>query len=117
MLVVPASAGAASSSWAAGLSVRIWVTGGGFSYIWLKNGIRIDAPTAIVTATIASPFPNLLGDVRTMGSLSWPRDSCELVTLPLPLSNDEARAVHSHNTSLKCQMDLPCLPVCPILHF
>src|SRR5215208_5529192 len=85
MLVVPASAGA-SSSWAAGLSVRIWVTGGGFSYIWLKNGIRIAAPIAIVTATIASPFPNLLGDVRTMGSFSWPWDSGELISHPLPLS-------------------------------
>src|SRR5215210_232066 len=116
MLVVPASAGA-SSSWAAGLSVRIWVTGGGFSYIWLKYGIRIAAPMAIVTASIAIPFPNLLGDVRIMGSFSWSCESCELVTFPLPLFSDEAHAVHSHNTSLKCQTDPPCLLACPILHF
>ena len=85
---------------AAGLSVRIWVTGGGISYIWSKNGIRIAAPTAIVTITIASPFPNLLGDVRIIGSLSSLCESCELVSLSLPIFSGEAHAVYSHNTSL-----------------
>ena len=89
-----------SPSSAAGLSVRIWVTGGGISYIWSKNGIRIPAPTAIVTITIASPFPNLLGDVRIIGSLSSLCESCELVSLSLPIFSGVAHAVYSHNTSL-----------------
>jgi hypothetical protein len=72
---------------------------------------------AIVTINIASPFPNLLGDVRIIGSFSSLCESSELVSLSLPLFSGEAHAVYSHNISLECQMDLPYLPVCPIPHF